>query len=836
MANVPMKSLKLPGLSDLYTFLQNDTNLAVTGKAADAKKTGDAIAPEYNGNSTYAVGEYVRYNGVVYKCNTAISTAEAWTAAHWTATNVAGGLHADVTDVKSATKSNIESVYNGNCKSMMRGTQPVLVGNYSVGQTVDISPILSSGSSHYTALIGGIMAGESFTVTLADGNTARPWAFLDADYKLLSMASGAIVSNVTITAPTNTAYLLLQSATEYYSNAIVIRHLALKNCANQATMDQALAEINGIKNDINEIVSIAVSDLGLIVGGMDTNGTYQSNQKYRVVTENKVLFPIDVIIRLTSTNYRIYVIVYKNDGTIASRHGWSAYAAPFVIKSGTQFKCMISRTTEDTTETNNLAEFSAVTNIAALKDATNAMIDNAIYDGNYVPMLRMTDAVLLGNYSVGQTVDISAINTIGFSHATLLIDNISADERFIVTLTDGSTARPWAFLDADYKLLSMASDAAVTNQELTAPTNAKYLLLQVGMANYSAAKISRVYNLANKSSLNDLGIVSLNGEAELTEKLIEMRYCGNNSKKNFTLFHFSDIHGDTVNISRILNLKTAFPEYVDDIIHSGDSVATYFGNDNPFSSVGGAQVLNLIGNHDCWIQGDTWPSPYNATAQQTYEKFIAPFISNWSVTSPGTNLCYYYKDYSDYGIRLICLDCMHYDATQESWFIESMTGAKANDYSVIVVNHYPPQTGITAINCTFTSYGETIGAVTTPEAGTQIERLPESAYTAVDTFISGGGKFVCWLAGHTHFDFVGTVTDHTNQLFVIVNCGVVDARYGTDKRINGTKTQDCVNVVGFDTTNHIVKICRVGIAMDWFGRTKKLLSIDYANKTVVANT
>lgn len=39
-----MKTLKLPGLDDTYTFLQNDTTLAVSGKAADAKATGDALA------------------------------------------------------------------------------------------------------------------------------------------------------------------------------------------------------------------------------------------------------------------------------------------------------------------------------------------------------------------------------------------------------------------------------------------------------------------------------------------------------------------------------------------------------------------------------------------------------------------------------------------------------------------------------------------------------------------------------------------------------------------------------------------------------------------------
>ena len=44
MANVMQKSIKYPGLSDTYTFVQLDDTLAVAGKAADAKATGDALA------------------------------------------------------------------------------------------------------------------------------------------------------------------------------------------------------------------------------------------------------------------------------------------------------------------------------------------------------------------------------------------------------------------------------------------------------------------------------------------------------------------------------------------------------------------------------------------------------------------------------------------------------------------------------------------------------------------------------------------------------------------------------------------------------------------------
>jgi len=51
-----------------------------------------SIAPAYDASSTYAVGEYVMHNNSLYRCTTAITTAEAWTAAHWTAAQIGDDL------------------------------------------------------------------------------------------------------------------------------------------------------------------------------------------------------------------------------------------------------------------------------------------------------------------------------------------------------------------------------------------------------------------------------------------------------------------------------------------------------------------------------------------------------------------------------------------------------------------------------------------------------------------------------------------------------------------------------------------------------------------------
>lgn len=90
MANKHLESLKFPGLSDIYTMTPE-------------------IASEYSSSATYAVGDYAVHSGKLYQCTTAISTAEAWTAAHWTEAKLAD----DVSQLKEDFTNDIEILANG---------------------------------------------------------------------------------------------------------------------------------------------------------------------------------------------------------------------------------------------------------------------------------------------------------------------------------------------------------------------------------------------------------------------------------------------------------------------------------------------------------------------------------------------------------------------------------------------------------------------------------------------------------------------------------------------------------------------------------------------------
>lgn len=91
----------LKGLIDnTYTSSEIDTFLGtINGNISnlnDTKLNKTVITDAYSSSSTYAVGDYCIYGNTLYKCTTAIATAEAWNSGHWTAVTVADEINARV--------------------------------------------------------------------------------------------------------------------------------------------------------------------------------------------------------------------------------------------------------------------------------------------------------------------------------------------------------------------------------------------------------------------------------------------------------------------------------------------------------------------------------------------------------------------------------------------------------------------------------------------------------------------------------------------------------------------------------------------------------------------
>lgn len=123
------------------TSIITDTTLAVAGEAADAKATGDAIAaaktavlnamaPAYSTSGTYAVGDYVNHNGAIYRCTTAITTGEAWTAGHWAAVTLGADLEDQVGTLKESFNITVMEKYGVSSRNVLEGGDASLTQGY----------------------------------------------------------------------------------------------------------------------------------------------------------------------------------------------------------------------------------------------------------------------------------------------------------------------------------------------------------------------------------------------------------------------------------------------------------------------------------------------------------------------------------------------------------------------------------------------------------------------------------------------------------------------------------------------------------------------------------
>ena len=78
-----------------FTSALQTTDKTITGAINEIAQGGggggastEIIADDFDSTSTYAVGDYVVYDGKLYKCTTAVTTAGAWDSNDWTETIV----------------------------------------------------------------------------------------------------------------------------------------------------------------------------------------------------------------------------------------------------------------------------------------------------------------------------------------------------------------------------------------------------------------------------------------------------------------------------------------------------------------------------------------------------------------------------------------------------------------------------------------------------------------------------------------------------------------------------------------------------------------------------
>lgn len=150
--------------------------------------------PVYSATSTYAVGDRVRYSYNSWECNTAITTAEAWDATHWTALPT---LQEQI-DGKQATLVSGTNIKTINNESLL-GSGNITIQGGGGSVAVDGTTISKNVSDELQAI----------AVKDNNNNAIKTWTGTKAQYDAITVKDSTTLYN--ITDDTDTTLALLNS-------------------------------------------------------------------------------------------------------------------------------------------------------------------------------------------------------------------------------------------------------------------------------------------------------------------------------------------------------------------------------------------------------------------------------------------------------------------------------------------------------------------------------------------------------------------------------------------------------------------------------------------------
>ena len=257
----------------------------------------------------------------------------------------------------------------------------------------------------------------------------------------------------------------------------------------------------------------------------------------------------------------------------------------------------------------------------------------------------------------------------------------------------------------------------------------------------------------------------------------------------------------------------------------------------------------VLGNHDGGNYGDFKEC---GTPRLTFEKFIRPNIEKIGIE--GLDRAYYMKTIDEYKIAIIVLtnydypDTLGADGTptvdrsyevysqeQTDWLISALHSIPAEYHLILCAHSHPYKKAVEP--CAFSQmyeysmntpygnnnmipdiidawkHGKAIKKRYAPEILS--EYLPVLSVNA-DFSARGEGNFVCYLIGHHHCDFVGWNDKYRDQRLISLAAAANDLyqNYGTDlPRARGTKAEDLLTVLSFDTEKRKIRLVRIGSNM-----------------------
>lgn len=175
-----------------------------------------AIAPDYDSSKTYPVNSVAQYNNSLWSCTTAISTPEAWNAAHWA--QITSSMYAQYTvklDVNGYV-SGFGLMNTGTTSSFIVKTDTfAIVPAGSAAGTAGTYPFIVSGGSVYidtavikdasitSAKIGSLAADKITAGTITAGVAMNALTFNGGSININNHCQVDASGNMTLTGPSS---------------------------------------------------------------------------------------------------------------------------------------------------------------------------------------------------------------------------------------------------------------------------------------------------------------------------------------------------------------------------------------------------------------------------------------------------------------------------------------------------------------------------------------------------------------------------------------------------------------------------------------------------------
>ena len=244
LARIAAAILNLPNATQAAA--DNATAAAAAARAA-ISDLGGLIAPTYSASSTYSVGQYVYYNSRIYRCVSAISTPEEWTAGHWKEVPIGN----DVSDLKSALNTNSERslAHVGLSSNNLIDYENIFDGKYvryNVGDFVNSSEMFTTDYMR-------VLPGEQLYVSHANQCAFYTYEKTYVSGKILN---GDVDEILEIPRANTIAFVLISFYKDHFANTKVSMGKSLGN--DQYATKKELASLSGFISDniinLNEVI------------------------------------------------------------------------------------------------------------------------------------------------------------------------------------------------------------------------------------------------------------------------------------------------------------------------------------------------------------------------------------------------------------------------------------------------------------------------------------------------------------------------------------------------------------------------------------------------------